>query len=125
MTAKFLTRSAMPVVRGGINCLLDVGGKVLCLRRKRRRAREQLEMLTVEDLVLTHAVGIPVTAETDHDQTFFFGHDGLVDMPAGVEMGEDDGTHVALCCIVLVPKVWSVGTEGKFGVVGRVRLTMR
>lgn len=117
----------MPVVRGGINCLLDVGGKEgsVSAEKEAARAREQLEMLTVKDLVLAHAVGIPVTAETDHDQTFFFGHDGLVDMPAGVEMGEDDGTHVALCCIVLVPKVWSVGTEGKFGVVGRVRLTMR
>jgi len=49
---------------------------------------------TVKDLILTHAVWIPVTSEADYDKTLFFRHDGLVDVPAGDEMGENDGTHV-------------------------------
>ena len=48
----------------------------------------------VEDFVLPHAVGIPVAAEADHDQAVFFGHDGLVDVPAGDEVGDDDGAHL-------------------------------
>ena len=47
----------------------------------------------VEHFVLAHAVGVPVAAEADDDEPVFFGHDGLVDVPAGGEMGEDDGTH--------------------------------
>ena len=47
----------------------------------------------VEHFVLAHAVGVPVAAEADYDQSLFFGHDGLVDVPAGYEVGEDDGAH--------------------------------
>lgn len=47
----------------------------------------------VEDLILPHAVGVPVAAEADADQTLLLAEDGLVDMPAGGQMGKDDGTH--------------------------------
>lgn len=47
----------------------------------------------VEDFVLAHAVFVPVAAEADDYEAVFFGHDGLVDVPAAVEMREDDGTH--------------------------------
>ena len=47
----------------------------------------------VEHFVLAHAVGVPVAAEADHDEAVFFGHDGLVNVPAGGEMREDDGAH--------------------------------
>lgn len=47
----------------------------------------------VEDFVLAHAIRVPVAAEADYDEAFFFGEDGLVDVPAGGEMGEDDGAH--------------------------------
>lgn len=47
----------------------------------------------VENLVLAHAVGIPVATETDYHETVVFGHDGLVDVPAGFEVREDDGAH--------------------------------
>lgn len=47
----------------------------------------------VEDFVLAHAVWVPVATEADDDQAVLFGQDGLVDVPAGVEMREDDGTH--------------------------------
>ena len=48
----------------------------------------------VEHLVLAHAVGVPVAAEADHAQALLFAEDGLVDVPARVEMGDDDGAHV-------------------------------
>lgn len=47
----------------------------------------------VEDFVLAHTVLVPVATEANDDQTVFFGHDGLVDVPAAGEMGENDGTH--------------------------------
>jgi hypothetical protein len=47
----------------------------------------------VQDLVLRHAVGVAVAAEADHDEPVFFGEDGLVDVPAGAQVGEDDGAH--------------------------------
>jgi hypothetical protein len=47
----------------------------------------------VEDFVLPHAVWVPVAAEADYDQAVFFGHDGLVDVPAGDEVGDYDGAH--------------------------------
>lgn len=52
------------------------------------------EKRTVENFVLPHTVRIPVAAEADHHQAVFLGHDGLVDVPAGFEVREDDGTHV-------------------------------
>ncbi len=45
---------------------------------------------TVEDFVLSHAIGVPVAAEADNDEALIFGHDGLVDVPAGVEVRKDD-----------------------------------
>lgn len=50
----------------------------------------------VEYFVLAHAVFVPVAAEADDYQAVFFRHDGLIDVPAAVEMGEDDGTHGGL-----------------------------
>lgn len=47
----------------------------------------------VEDLVLLHACLVPVAAEADDDEALLLGEDGLVDVPAGVEVGDDDGTH--------------------------------
>lgn len=51
----------------------------------------------VEDFVLAHAVGVPVAAEADDDEALFFGEDGLVDVPAGGEMGDCDGAHGCGC----------------------------
>ena len=42
---------------------------------------------TIQDFILAHAVGVPVFAKEDDYKTFVFGHDGLVDVPASVEMG--------------------------------------
>jgi len=39
-------------------------------------------------------VWIPISAETDDYEALFFGHDGLVNVPAGDEMREYDGTHI-------------------------------
>ena len=47
----------------------------------------------VEDFVLGHAGRVAVAAEADEHEAVFFGHDGLVDVPAGGKMGEDDGAH--------------------------------
>jgi hypothetical protein len=47
----------------------------------------------VEHFVLAHAVWVPVAPEADYDEAVFFGHDGLVDVPAGDEVGDYDGTH--------------------------------
>lgn len=47
----------------------------------------------VQDFVLRHAVGVAVAAEADHDESVFFGENGLVDVPASAQMGEDDGAH--------------------------------
>lgn len=46
-----------------------------------------------EHFVLPHTVGIPVAPEADDYEALFFAHDCLVDVPAGVEMGNYDGTH--------------------------------
>jgi hypothetical protein len=43
--------------------------------------------------ILLHTVGIPVATESDANQSLFFTQNGLVDVPAGGEMREDDGTH--------------------------------
>ena len=37
---------------------------------------------------------------TYDDEALFFGEDGLVDVPAAVEMGDDDGTHCEGVCVV-------------------------
>lgn len=47
----------------------------------------------VEYLVLAHAVRVPVTPEADHDESVILRHDGLVHVPAGFEVREDDGAH--------------------------------
>jgi hypothetical protein len=41
-----------------------------------------------QDFVLLHAFLIVVTTEPDDDEAIVFGHDGLVDVPAGVEVWE-------------------------------------
>lgn len=76
MTAKFLTRSAIP--RNYISrCKMTENG-----------------ILTVKNLVLSHAIGVPVATKADNYQTLLFGHDSLVDMPAGDEMRENNRSHV-------------------------------
>jgi hypothetical protein len=56
----------------------------------------------VQHLVLSHAVGIPVAPEADAHQALLLRQNGLIDVPTGGEMGENDGTHVACfgcwCC---------------------------
>ena len=52
----------------------------------------------VEHFILAHAVGVPVAAEADDDEAVFFGHDGLVDVPAGDQVGDHDGAHGRLWC---------------------------
>lgn len=42
---------------------------------------------TVKNFILAHTVGVPVTTEANHHQALLFGHDGLIDMPAGDQMG--------------------------------------
>jgi hypothetical protein len=39
---------------------------------------------------LFHAIRVPVTAKANDHQSFLFAHNSLVDMPACVEMGEDE-----------------------------------
>lgn len=51
------------------------------------------EELTVKNFILTHAIRVPIATESNNDQTFLLRHDGLVDVPAGDKMGENDGTH--------------------------------
>ena len=46
---------------------------------------------------MSHAIRIPITTEADDDQSLVLGHDRLVDVPAGDEMGEYDGTHIVCC----------------------------
>jgi len=36
----------------------------------------------VEDFVLAHTVRIPITTEANDNEALFFGHDGLIDVPA-------------------------------------------
>ena len=48
----------------------------------------------VEELILAHAVGVPVAAEADDDETLLLAEDGLVDVPARGQMGNDDRAHV-------------------------------
>lgn len=74
MTAKFLTRSAIPWKVS--NC-----------------ARWREGELTVEDFILAHAIRIPIATEADDDQSLVLGHNRLVDVPAGDKMGKYDGTH--------------------------------
>lgn len=48
---------------------------------------------TVENFVLAHAVGVPVFTESDDDETFVFGHDGLVDVPTSDKVRKNNGPH--------------------------------
>ena len=41
-----------------------------------------------------------VAAEADDDETFFLGQDGLVDVPAAVEVGEHYGAHLGFFGVV-------------------------
>lgn len=57
--------------------------------------REALDLVRdfVQDLILAHAVRIPVATETNDNKSFLLAKNGLVHVPAGVEMGNDNGTH--------------------------------
>lgn len=50
----------------------------------------------IEDFILSHAFGIPVTTKANDNEAFLFGHDGLVDVPTCDKMREDDGAHIDL-----------------------------
>jgi hypothetical protein len=47
----------------------------------------------VEDFVLSHAVRVAVSSKADDHEALFLGENGLVDMPAGAEMREDNRAH--------------------------------
>lgn len=47
----------------------------------------------IKNLVLSHAIRIPVTTKAYYYQAFVFGHDGLINMPCRNKMGQDDGAH--------------------------------
>lgn len=53
----------------------------------------------VENLVLAHAVGVVIAPEANHDESLVFRQDCLVDMPTGLEVGENDGTHFESSCL--------------------------
>ena len=53
----------------------------------------------VQHLVLSHAVRIPISSESDYHESFFFGQDRLVDLPAVRQVGEDDGAHGLEVCV--------------------------
>ena len=42
---------------------------------------------SIENLVLFHTVGVPVTTEADDNQTLFLGQDCLINMPSSNKMG--------------------------------------
>jgi hypothetical protein len=71
--------------------VLDTVGDTFTMSTKARDHRRGI--LTVEYFVLSHAIRIPITAEADDDQSLILRHDCLVDVPAGDEMREYDGTH--------------------------------
>lgn len=51
-----------------------------------------------EDFVHDVEIGVVVgVAEADDDEAVVFAEDGLVDVPACVEVGEQNGTHRGLC----------------------------
>ena len=56
---------------------------------------ETLELVCdfVENFILAHAIWVPVAAEADDDEALFFRENGLVDVPAGDEVGDCDGAH--------------------------------
>ena len=39
---------------------------------------------------MSHAIRVPVTTEADDHQSFLLAHNSLIDMPACVEMGENE-----------------------------------
>ncbi len=51
------------------------------------------ERHTVKNLILAHAVWVPVAAKADDNEALLLGEDCLVDMPAGDQMRKDDRTH--------------------------------
>jgi hypothetical protein len=57
--------------------------------------REVLDTVgnAVQNFVLSHTIWIPISAKPNNYETFLFRHDGLVDMPAGNEMGKYDRAH--------------------------------
>ena len=49
---------------------------------------------TVENLVLSHALGVGVTTKADYNKAVLLAENGLVDVPASVEVRKNHGTHV-------------------------------
>lgn len=48
----------------------------------------------IKNLIHTHAVWVPVTAEADDYQSLVFGQDRLINVPCCDKMRNDDGTHI-------------------------------
>ncbi|TNN38977.1 hypothetical protein EYF80_050853 [Liparis tanakae] len=63
--------------------LLKSGTSVMSTRHESNLFRD-----AVEDLVHLHACRVPVVPEADHEDPVLFGQDGLVHLPAVVEMRE-------------------------------------
>jgi len=55
----------------------------------------------VEHFVLSHAFGRGVLAKPDDDQALVLAEDGLVDVPAAVEVGEDNRSHVVVLTVFI------------------------
>ena len=64
---------------------------------------------------MSHAIRIPITTETDNDQSLVLGHDGLVDVPAGNEMGKYDGAHIGCVPVARWLRVEGCGFDLRFG----------
>lgn len=47
----------------------------------------------VEHFILAHTCFIVISSEANDHEAFVFGEDGLVDVPAGLEVGKYNGTH--------------------------------
>jgi hypothetical protein len=56
----------------------------------------------VEYFVLSHTIWVPVSAKANNYKAFLLAQDCLINMPAGVEMWQNDGTHI-LSRIVTFP----------------------
>ena len=65
-----------------------------------RGVTRQDSMLTVKNFVHSHTVGVPIAAKTDYNKALFFGHYGLINMPACDKMRENDRAHVD--CVLLM-----------------------
>ena len=50
-------------------------------------------LLTVKNLVLAHAVWVPVATESDDNEALLLGEDGLVDVPASHQVRKNNRSH--------------------------------